>query len=312
MKFLEILKIILFGIVEGITEWLPVSSTGHVILLDYFLPLQDVSPAFKDVFDYVIQLAAILAVVVLFWKQIFPFQIKNSSATKTENAQPETENTEKNDGYFPLIKMKKTQLVADMGILKLWLKVVLACVPAVLALFIDQLFENFSPLVESLIIACALIFYGVVFIVIETLYKKEAKIKQVSALSYRYAFFIGCFQVLAAIPGTSRSGITIIGALLLGLSRTTATEFTFFLAIPTMVGASGYKLLKFFLDGGSATSAEIGYLIIGSIVAFAVSLFAVKFLMNFVKKHDFKAFGWYRIALGFIVIAAMVIPFLIK
>ena len=285
MKFLGILQSILLGIIEGITEWLPVSSTGHMVLFNHFYPSK-FSTAFSDMYEYVIQLAAILAVVVVFWKKIFPFKLQKD----------EGENSAKN------------KLVADTGILKLWLKVIIACIPALLALLVDKAFENLSPLMESLIIACALIAYGVAFLLIERLFKKEAKIQEVSEISYKYAFFIGCFQVLAAIPGTSRSGVTIIGALLLGVSRVAATEFTFFLAIPTMVGASGYKLLKFFMESGSMSSAEIGYLAIGSVIAFAVSLFAIKFLTGFVKKHDFQPFGWYRIFLGVAVIGALVIP----
>ena len=285
MKFLGILQSILLGIIEGITEWLPVSSTGHMVLFNHFYPSK-FSTAFSDMYEYVIQLAAILAVVVVFWKKIFPFKLQKD----------EGENSVKN------------KLVADTGILKLWLKVIIACIPALLALLVDKAFENLSPLMESLIIACALIAYGVAFLLIERLFKKEAKIQEVSEISYKYAFFIGCFQVLAAIPGTSRSGVTIIGALLLGVSRVAATEFTFFLAIPTMVGASGYKLLKFFMESGSMSSAEIGYLAIGSVIAFAVSLFAIKFLTGFVKKHDFQPFGWYRIFLGVAVIGALVIP----
>ena len=285
MKFLGILQSIFLGIIEGITEWLPVSSTGHMVLFNHFYPSK-FSTAFSDMYEYVIQLAAILAVVVVFWKKIFPFKLQKD----------EGENSVKN------------KLVADTGILKLWLKVIIACIPALLALLVDKAFENLSPLMESLIIACALIAYGVAFLLIERLFKKEAKIQEVSEISYKYAFFIGCFQVLAAIPGTSRSGVTIIGALLLGVSRVAATEFTFFLAIPTMVGASGYKLLKFFMESGSMSSAEIGYLAIGSVIAFAVSLFAIKFLTGFVKKHDFQPFGWYRIFLGVAVIGALVIP----
>ena len=192
----------------------------------------------------------------------------------------------------------------------MWLKVVVACVPAALALVIDKLFEGLSPTVETAIIASALIVYGVAFILVESLFKKDAKVKEISQLSYKYAFFIGCFQLLAVIPGTSRSGITILGALLLGVSRPTAAEFTFFLAIPVMVAASAYKLLKFFLDAGAFSSEQIIYLLIGSVVALAVSFFAVKFLMNFVKKHDFKIFGWYRIGLGALVLLLILLPIL--
>ena len=286
MDFLEAIKIILLGIVEGITEWLPVSSTGHMILFNKFFPLTKVSPAFVDMFEYVIQLAAIFAVVILFWNKIFPLEAKKAE--------------------------EKTKLVWKMDTLYLWLKVIVACIPALAALVLDMLFDSLSPVVESAVIATTLIVYGVVFILIENANKqRSATIEEVSAISYRYAFFIGCFQILAAIPGTSRSGITIIGALLLGVSRTAAAEFTFILAIPTMVGASAYKLLKFFLDAGSMSGAELGYLLIGSAVAFVVSLFAVKFLMNFVKKHDFKVFGWYRVGLGALVLATLVLPALL-
>ena len=286
MQFIEIMKIILLGIIEGVTEWLPVSSTGHLILFDRFFPLTDVSKGFSDMFEYVVQLAAILAVVVVFFKKIFPLA----------KAQTET---------------GKTTLVWQKDVLSMWTKVIVACVPAVFALLVDKLFEGISETVETTIIALALIVYGAVFLLIETLNKKDAKIKEISSLSYKYAFFIGLFQVLASVPGTSRSGITIIGALLLGVSRTTAAEFTFFLAIPTMVGASAYKLLKFFMENGAMTNAEIGYLLIGCAVAFVVSLFTIKFLMDFVKKHDFKLFGWYRIGLGALVMGVLVIPALI-
>ncbi|MBQ8886029.1 MAG: undecaprenyl-diphosphate phosphatase [Clostridia bacterium] len=285
MEFIEILKIILVGIIEGITEWLPVSSTGHMILFDSFFPLKQ-REAFVDMFEYVIQLAAILAVVVVFWKQLFPL-----GTEVQENGERKT--------------------VWKKDTLTLWLKVVLACVPALLALVADKLFEKLSPTQETVVVAAMLILYGIIFIVVESFNKgKDTKISEISALSYKTAFFIGCFQVLAAIPGTSRSGVTIIGALLLGVSRTAAAEFTFFLAIPTMVGASGYKLLQFFMDGNGFTGAEIGYLLIGCAVAFAVSLLCIKFLMRFVKKHDFKPFGIYRIILGVVVLTAVVIPYL--
>lgn len=292
MSFLNVLKTILFGIIEGITEWLPVSSTGHLILFDKFCPITGVSAGFSELFEYLIQLAAILAVVILFWKKIFPI----GKAQKNGET----------DGSIG------NALVWKRDVLSMWLKVIVACVPALLAIVIDQLFEKISPLSETAIIATALIFYGGVFIFIENQNKKRSpEITEIAGLSYRYAFFIGCFQVLAAIPGTSRSGITIIGALLLGVSRTAAAEFTFFLAIPTMIGTSGYKILKFILNEGSITSAEIGYLFIGMAVAFGVSMIVIKFLMNFVKKHDFKIFGWYRILLGFIVIGTLVIPALL-
>ena len=278
MEFIEVLKIILLGIVEGITEWLPISSTGHMKLVNYYLPLQIETPYFAEMFEYVIQLAAILAVIVLFWGKLFPL---GKASKNNDNGK---------------------KIVWKTESLTLWLKVIVACIPAVLALAVDILFENLTGETETLIIALVLIVYGVVFILVEKYNKNQPKIQETAEISYKYAFFIGCFQLLAAIPGTSRSGVTIIGALLLGVSRTAAAEFTFFLAIPTMVGASGYKLLKFFLEAGSMSGAEIGYLLIGSVVAFAVSLCAIKFLMDFVKKHDFKVFGYYRIILGIIVI----------
>ena len=296
MKFITVLKVIILGIIEGITEWLPVSSTGHMKLFNNFWGITGVSPAFPEMFEYVIQLAAIFAVILLFWKTIFPL----GKATSTD------------DGEVSEAKLK---IVWKKDVLHLWGKVLVACVPAVLALIPDMLFEKLCEkhaLIEPLSIACTLILYGVAFIVIEHFNQRRTpQITEESELSYKYAFFIGCFQLLAAIPGTSRSGITIIGALLLGVDRTTASKFTFVLAIPVMVGASAYKLLKFFLDAGTMSGAEIGYLLIGCAVAFAVSLVAIKFLMNFVKKHDFKLFGWYRIALGAVVIGALIIPQLI-
>lgn len=292
MNPLNIIKIVLFGIIEGITEWLPVSSTGHLILFDRFCQIKNVSAGFMDLFEYLIQLGAIFAVVVLFWKKLFP--LGRATQTNGENG------------------CVKGKIVWKKDVLTMWLKVIVACVPAVLAIAVDQVFEKIPTLAETAIIAGALIVYGIVFILVEKWNEKRSpKVTEIAALSYKYAFFIGCFQVLAAIPGTSRSGITIIGALLLGVNRTTSAEFTFFLAIPTMVGTSGYKILKFLMDHGSISGAEIGYLLIGMAVAFAVSMVAIKFLMNFVKKHDFKIFGWYRIALGVIVIGSLIIPALV-
>lgn len=279
MEFIEVLKIILLGIVEGITEWLPVSSTGHMILVDKLFPL-NVSPEFKEVFLYFIQLGAILAVVVLFFKKLFPWKKEERTL----------------NGAIA----KKT--VLDKGILNLWGKVLIACVPAVVGVFVG-LPDN------PLVVAIALIFYGVAFIVVEQINRdKTFAVQSTDDISYKQAFIIGLFQLLAIIPGTSRSGATILGALLIGISRPAGAEFTFYLAIPVMVGASGIKILQFLLDYGMFSGAEIGYLLIGAAVAFAVSMVAIKFLMNFVKKHDFKVFGWYRIALGVIVIAAIVIP----
>ena len=285
MEFIEILKVILLGIIEGITEWLPVSSTGHMILVDEILPLK-LSEAFKEMFFVVIQLGAILAVIVMFFGKLFPFRLQKKE--------------EEQGG--------KTKLIADMGILNLWGKVIVACLPAaVIGILFDDLLEKY--LHTPLIISLALIVYGVAFIWIENRNKqRELPIKETSQISYKQAIIIGAFQVLSLIPGTSRSGATILGALLIGVARPAGAEFTFFLAIPVMLGASAIKLLKFFLASGGFTGAELGYLLIGAAVAFAVSLIAIKFLMNFVKKHDFKLFGWYRIALGVIVIAALVLP----
>ena len=286
MDFIEIIKVILLGIVEGITEWLPVSSTGHMLLLDEVLPL-NLSEAFKEMFMVVVQLGAILAVVVLFWKKLFPW----SRETKTD------------ENGAPVSRIK-----TNKSILNLWGKVLVACVPAaVIGILFDDFLEEHlhTPLVISLM----LIVYGVAFIIVEKYNKNRTlPLQTTDEITYKHALIIGAFQVLSLIPGTSRSGATILGALLIGIARPAGAEFTFFLAIPVMAGASAIKLLKFFLESGGFSGAEIGYLLIGSAVAFAVSMLAIKFLMDFVKKHDFKVFGWYRIALGVVVIGALVIP----
>ena len=285
MDIIEILKVLLLGIVEGITEWLPISSTGHMLLVDAIPKLSlSASEAFKEMFFVVIQLGAILAVVVLFWHKLFPWR-------KSE---------EKVDG--------KSKIVLDKEILSLWGKVLVACLPAgIVGILLDDFLE--AHLHTPLVISLTLIVYGVAFIVVENLNKnKDLPIKTTANITYKHALIIGAFQILSLIPGTSRSGATILGALLIGVSRPAGAEFTFFLAIPVMAGASAIKLLKFFLDAGAMTGAEVGYLLIGAAVAFAVSLVAIKFLMNFVKKHDFKVFGWYRISLGLVVLGALVIP----
>lgn len=286
MEFIEILKVILLGIVEGITEWLPISSTGHMLLVDEIFTLS-ASEAFKEMFFVVIQLGAILAVVVLFWHKLFPWHKETGE-----------------DG-------QKSKIVTDKGILNLWGKVLVACVPAgVIGILFDDLLEQY--LHTPLVIALTLIIYGAAFIIIENRNKgKELPLKTTDEITYKHALIIGAFQVLSLIPGTSRSGATIIGALLVGIARPAGAEFTFYLAIPVMAGASAIKLLKFFMESGGFAAAELGYLLIGAAVAFAVSLFAIKFLMNFVKKHDFKIFGWYRIILGAVVIGALVIPSLV-
>lgn len=272
----DILKTILFGIVEGITEWLPISSTGHLILVEQFIKFKQVSPEFWSMFQVVIQLGAILAVVLLYFKKIWPF----------------TKNKE--------IAIKRTGILSyvNKDIMILWIKILVACVPAaIIGILFDEKFEElfYNPLC----IGIALIVFGIAFIIIENWNKKRDGAKEkCSQITYKDAIIIGIFQLIAAIfPGTSRSGATIIGGLLIGLSRANAAEFTFYLAIPTMFGASLLKLLKF---GLAFTSAELVILIIGMFVSFVVSMMVIKFLMNYIKKHDFKVFGYYRIILGII------------
>ncbi|MBQ4537796.1 MAG: undecaprenyl-diphosphate phosphatase [Lachnospiraceae bacterium] len=274
---LEILKAIFYGIVEGITEWLPVSSTGHLILVEELLPFNGTSENFFGMFDVVIQLGAIMAVVVLFWKEIWPFALTKKEREKTGNPS-----------------------IVKMDIMTLWFKILVSCVPAAVigVLFsdvFDALFYNYFC------VALALIVFGIAFIIIENWNKgRSTKVNSLAEISYQTALMIGVFQLIAAVfPGTSRSGATIVGALLIGVSRTVAAEFTFFLAIPVMFGASLLKLVKF---GFAFTSLELALLLIGMIVAFLVSLFVLRFLMGYIKKHDFKVFGWYRIALGLVVI----------
>lgn len=268
MELIEIFKAIILGVIEGVTEWLPISSTGHMILVDEFLQL-GMSEAFKEMFFVVIQLGAIMAVVVLYWKKIFPFSLK-----------------------------KKPFIQKDIFIM--WIKIVIACIPAAVVGIIwddkiNALFYNFQT------VAIALIVFGVLFIVVENYNKgKKPIVKNINQLTYKMAIIIGLFQLIAAVfPGTSRSGATILGALLIGISRDVAAEFTFFLAIPVMFGASLLKLVKF---GITFTSFELIVLVVGMIVAFAVSLWAIKFLVGYIKKHDFKVFGWYRIVLGAILL----------
>ena len=309
MKIIEILKVLLLGIVEGITEWLPVSSTGHMLLLDEIFTLK-ASESFKEMFFVVIQLGAILAVLVMFWKKLFPFKripapakSQNSETTAAEADENSRQKTDEKNA-----PQTKGKIVADKQILILWAKVIVACLPAaVIGILFDDLLEK--HLHRPVVIALTLIVYGVAFLLLENRNRsRELPIQTTAEITYKDALIIGAFQVLSLIPGTSRSGATIIGALLIGVSRPAGAEFTFFLAIPVMFGASALKLLKFLLASGGFTGAELGYLLIGSAVAFAVSLLAIKFLMNFVKKHDFKVFGWYRIALGALVIATLVIP----
>lgn len=270
LSFIEILKVVFLGIVEGITEWLPISSTGHMLLVDEFISL-NASDDFKEMFFVVIQLGAILAVVTIFWNKMWPFQLKD-----------------------------KTQSVMKKDTWSMWFKTVVACIPgAIVTILFDDYIE--AHLHTAVVISIALIFYGIAFIVIENWNKSRTpKVETLNDITYKTAFLIGMFQVLSIIPGTSRSGATIIGALLIGVSRVAAAEFTFFLAVPVMFGLSALKMIKF---GLSFTSAEFAILIIGCIVAYLVSIVVIKFLMSYIKKHDFKVFGWYRIVLGVIVLA---------
>ena len=292
----EIIKTVILGIVEGITEWLPISSTGHMILVNKIAPL-DVSEKFMDLFLVVIQLGAILAVVVLYWSKLWPFHLKKTA----------TKPFFKEEGKAVVFKKACNNYVHVDKIL-LWAKILIASIPAaIVGLKFDEEIENL--LVGDLnayVVAGALIVYGVLFIVIERLKKRE-KITDLNKMPYRTALYIGLIQCLSLVPGTSRSGSTILGASLLGTSRTVAAEFSFFLGIPAMFGASAIKLLKFFSDGLSFTSAEIIILIVGCAVSFIVSILAIKFLVSYIKKHDFKAFGIYRIILGVAVIAYFVI-----
>lgn len=279
---IELLKAVLFGIVEGITEWLPISSTGHMILLNEIVSLE-VSQEFYSMFEVVIQLGAILAVVLLFWKQIWPFGRK-------ENREPLADH-----GWGAYVKW---------DIFKLWFHILVSCVPAaVVGLLFDEQLEAWFYNYQT--VAIMLILFGVAFIVIENRHKdKESAVTTLDGLDYRLAFWIGMFQLIAAVfPGTSRSGATIVGALLLGVSRMVAAEYTFFLAIPVMFGASLLKGVKFMLSA-SMTSAEGVILAVGMVTAFVVSLFVIRFLMGYIKKHDFKIFGYYRIVLGIVVLLA--------
>lgn len=267
MELVEIIKAVILGIIEGITEWLPISSTGHMILADEFIKL-NMTNAFKEMFLVVIQLGAILAVVILYFHKLNPFSPKKPDKEKKDTV-------------------------------SLWLKVFTACLPAGIIGFlfddqIDKMFYNYQT------VAITLILYGILFIAIEAWNKsRKTRINEFTELNYKTAFLIGLFQVLSLIPGTSRSGATILGAILIGTSRYIAAEFSFFLAIPIMFGASAYKIAKF---GFAFTGMEISVLMTGMIVAFVVSILAIKFLIGYIKKHDFKAFGYYRIVLGIVVL----------
>ena len=264
----ELLKTVIIGIIEGVTEWLPVSSTGHMLLFDAFVPLE-MTESFKEMFFVVIQLGAILAVVAMFWSRMFPFSVSEK------------------------------KIKADKNIISMWMRVAVACVPsAVLGFLLDDWLEaNFG---SPLTVATMLIIYGIAFIIIEKKnHDTPPKIFTLAGINMKTALIIGLFQVLSMIPGTSRSGATIIGALLMGVSRTAAAEFTFFLAVPTMLGASVLKIMKF---GLAFSEAELLTLVIGMAVAFAVSMLSIKFLMDYVRRHDFSVFGIYRIILGIAVV----------
>ncbi len=277
--FFEIIKAVVFGVVEGVTEWLPVSSTGHMIVLQSFMPLT-VSPGFWKIFEVVIQLGAIMAVVLLFWKKLWPF------------------------------KADKGRTFVKLGTIRLWIKIVVACLPAAIVgvIFDDFIDEHFY---KPEMVAAALIVVGIMFIYVESKlnFTNKAAVVKLSEITYKEAFFIGIFQLLAAIfPGTSRSGATIIGGLMLGLSRKVAAEFTFFLAIPVMFGASLLKIVKYLISGGVAfTGVEVAILVIGTITAFAVSIVVIGGLMNYIRKKDFKPFGWYRIIVGIAIVIGLVV-----
>ncbi len=275
---LEILKAFIYGIVEGITEWLPVSSTGHLILFEKLIPFQNVSDDFFEMYEVVIQLGAIMAVVILFWNQLWPFVFSK----------------EKRQGKTGVLSY------VNMDIMTMWFKILVSCVPAAaIGLLFDDVLDAVFYRYE--VVAAALIVFGIAFIIIENWNKgRTPKVNSIAELSYQMAVWIGVFQLIAAVfPGTSRSGATIIGALLIGVSRKVASEYTFFLAIPVMFGASLLKLLKFGFD---FTATELICLVVGCVVAFVVSVFVLRFLLNYIKKHDFKIFGWYRIILGIVVL----------
>lgn len=267
---IELLKAVFLGIVEGITEWLPISSTGHLILVNEFLNLRQ-SKAFIDMFNIVIQLGAILAVMVIYFKRLNPFQ--------------------------PGKTAREVQLTWQ-----LWLKVVIACIPsAFFGLLLDDWME--AHLSNFFVVAIMLVVYGIAFIWIEDRNRRvEPKVTDLVRMSYKTAFYIGLFQVLSIIPGTSRSGATILGGIIVGTSRSVAADFTFFLGIPTMFGYSGLKAVKYFIDGNTLTGGQAAILLVASVTAFLVSLFVIRFLMNYIKKHDFTIFGKYRIVLGIIVL----------
>lgn len=303
MAFLEILKVIFLGIVEGVTEWLPISSTGHMLLVDEFLHLK-ADQDFKDMFFVVIQLGAILAVIVMYWNKLWPFAGTSSlnraftSAGKKSGGTAKQRNLPKKYRYWKEKNtIQKGNISINRSILRLWLKVIIATIPAgVFGLLLDDWADQHMH--TPVVIAAALIIYGAAFILIEN-WNRKPDVTKLSAMTLLNALKMGLFQVLAIIPGTSRSGSTIIGGLLTGVSRSVAAEFSFFMSIPVMFGWSLVKLIKF---GLHYTAFEAFEMILGMVVAFVVSVFVIRFLMNYIRKHDFKAFGYYRIALGVLVL----------
>lgn len=279
MYIIEVLKSIIFGIIEGITEWLPISSTGHMILLEKILPFKAVSDNFFDMYLVVIQLGAILAVILMFWNKLWPFKRKSD-----DNG--------------------KKHIIIKGKIIELWLKVIVGSIPAgIIGIFLNDILDKY--LYNYITVSITLIIYGVLFLIVEHINKKrKPRVNKLTELSYKDAFCIGLFQALSLIPGTSRSGSTILGGIMIGTSRRVASEFTFFLAVPAMLGASMLKIIKFGFD---FSAIEIVILIDGMITAFAVSIVAIRFLMNYIKNHNFNVFGIYRIILGAIVLAAFFI-----
>ena len=281
---LEILKAVVYGVIEGITEWLPISSTGHMILAEQVLKFQ-FSDAFMEMFRVVIQLGAILAVVVLYFHKLWPFCADNGETT----------------GFARHIRWP---------VMHLWFKIIAACAPAaVLGILLDDWFD--AHLYNSVTVAATLILYGVAFILIERRPRPPVTAK-LSRINYKQAMTVGAWQVLSLVPGTSRSGATILGGMMCGMSRPCASQFTFFLAIPVMAGASALKLCKFFLEGNALTGNEVIVLLVGCVVAFLVSMLAIRFLMDYVKRHTFTVFGWYRIALGVLVLGVWGVQSLMK
>lgn len=307
---MEILKAILFGIVEGVTEWLPISSTGHLILLNEWVKF-NLDPAreaaFMEFYDIVIQLAAILAVVVIYWKVLWPFGIAKKGLAKPDAAAKSSKKKNRDEQVWKLFG----NVVVKQKIFWMWVKIVIACIPGVLyGLLLDEPVEKVTAPYKAIIVAVMLILVGILFIIIETKHKGvRPKIKTIPDLTWQIALAIGfCQLIAAALPGTSRSGATIIAGLMLGLSRQVAANFTFFLAIPTMAGASLVKLLKFLGNGMSFTGPELTILIVTSVTAFLVSLVAIQFLTLYIGKNkDFKPFGWYRIVLGALVLLYFIV-----